>query len=399
MIVPKYMLTFRCIGGACEDNCCIGWDVDIDKKTYLKYQKIQEPRMKREFNKYIHLNPYCYDPLVDYAYAALDDSKRCQFLNAENLCIIHKYLGESYLSNVCTNFPRIINKIDDLMEQSATPSCPEISRKLVLEPDAMNFICTDDNNANELLTYKIKQNDKRFKDTLISQLKTIRDYSLAIISNKNFSIEENLSVLSYFIEDCFQLERNHNINMIKQIIEKYEIYQNSKASLVEFFESKKMLTKSQNDFIYYTDYLLMHLKNIGASDSDRFTHFSAEALKGNFEIGCIKYNEMTLQSAHILKNYFANHIFRTLFPFSEGENIREALWLALIRFGIIKRQLIGLMGRGEQLTEQSISNYLQVVSKVIEHHKHFEISTLEQLRKQKGQTNELVNTLLQFMGI
>ena len=34
--VPTYFNEFACIGGACEDNCCIGWEVDIDDEV-LKF--------------------------------------------------------------------------------------------------------------------------------------------------------------------------------------------------------------------------------------------------------------------------------------------------------------------------------------------------------------------------
>ena len=27
---PSYIKEFSCIGGKCEDSCCIGWDIDID---------------------------------------------------------------------------------------------------------------------------------------------------------------------------------------------------------------------------------------------------------------------------------------------------------------------------------------------------------------------------------
>ena len=30
MIYPEYVENFKCIGGECEDNCCIGWDIDVD---------------------------------------------------------------------------------------------------------------------------------------------------------------------------------------------------------------------------------------------------------------------------------------------------------------------------------------------------------------------------------
>ena len=33
MILPTFVDKFRCIGGKCEDNCCIEWDIDVDKET------------------------------------------------------------------------------------------------------------------------------------------------------------------------------------------------------------------------------------------------------------------------------------------------------------------------------------------------------------------------------
>lgn len=41
MIYPSYIEKFQCIGGKCEDNCCIGWDIDIDKETFKNIIKLK----------------------------------------------------------------------------------------------------------------------------------------------------------------------------------------------------------------------------------------------------------------------------------------------------------------------------------------------------------------------
>lgn len=38
--VPTYFNEFACIGGACEDNCCIGWEVDIDDESLEVYNSV-----------------------------------------------------------------------------------------------------------------------------------------------------------------------------------------------------------------------------------------------------------------------------------------------------------------------------------------------------------------------
>ena len=42
ILVPEYYKQFQCIGGACEDTCCAGWNITVDKPTYQKYKKVKE---------------------------------------------------------------------------------------------------------------------------------------------------------------------------------------------------------------------------------------------------------------------------------------------------------------------------------------------------------------------
>lgn len=37
---PSYYKNFRCIGSACTDNCCIGWEIEIDADTLAYYQTV-----------------------------------------------------------------------------------------------------------------------------------------------------------------------------------------------------------------------------------------------------------------------------------------------------------------------------------------------------------------------
>ena len=38
--VPDYYENFRCIGSFCRDNCCIGWEIDIDSEALSKYMTL-----------------------------------------------------------------------------------------------------------------------------------------------------------------------------------------------------------------------------------------------------------------------------------------------------------------------------------------------------------------------
>ena len=43
IVMPDYSEGFRCIAGKCRHSCCIGWEIDIDEKTYEKYRTVSGP--------------------------------------------------------------------------------------------------------------------------------------------------------------------------------------------------------------------------------------------------------------------------------------------------------------------------------------------------------------------
>ena len=85
MMIDSYE-QFACIGGICPDNCCIGWQVELDKKTFQSYQQIQETELKKMIRRYVYLNPEEMDPSMDYGLVELLPNRRCPFLNSGNLC-------------------------------------------------------------------------------------------------------------------------------------------------------------------------------------------------------------------------------------------------------------------------------------------------------------------------
>ena len=44
--IPEYYRQFQCIGGACEDTCCQGWTVDVDKTSYKRLMRDSQPEIR-----------------------------------------------------------------------------------------------------------------------------------------------------------------------------------------------------------------------------------------------------------------------------------------------------------------------------------------------------------------
>ena len=82
---PDYCRKFRCIADKCGDNCCIGWEIDIDEKTAEYYEKVGG-----EFGEKLRKN-------ISGNSFVLGENERCPFLNDCNLCEIFINLGEDKL--------------------------------------------------------------------------------------------------------------------------------------------------------------------------------------------------------------------------------------------------------------------------------------------------------------
>ncbi|MCF0147223.1 MAG: FliB family protein, partial [Clostridium sp.] len=196
---PEYFKEFKCIGGNCKDSCCVGWDIDIDKTTFRQYYKVKDTEMKRMFQKNLHNNQYCTSSDVDYGKVKLKADKRCPFLDEENYCIIYSKLGEEYLSNVCTSFPRIINKIDGYYEMSLDVACNEAAKILLLKEEGIKFKESEEIIEKHIISSDIDTKSKKYNKSPIKYFKEIRDFSIKIIQNRKFNLSERLYILGDFI--------------------------------------------------------------------------------------------------------------------------------------------------------------------------------------------------------
>ncbi len=133
---PRSYHAFRCIGADCEDTCCVGWIVNIDKDTYDAYQLSDDPELGPRLHELVTINPAGTSD-ESYAHVTLSGSA-CPFLS-EGLCAIQKKLGERYLSIMCGRYPRGMNMVDDVLQRSLDLSCPEAARIVLLDPDPMQF--------------------------------------------------------------------------------------------------------------------------------------------------------------------------------------------------------------------------------------------------------------------
>lgn len=112
---------FECKKELCNDTCCAGWDIVIDKKTLEYYRAL-----KGEFGDFLRAN-------IDFSHSCIKTEKdgRCPFLNGNNLCEIILNCGEEHISYICTHHPRFYNEISGFTEMGMGLCCEEATRLLM----------------------------------------------------------------------------------------------------------------------------------------------------------------------------------------------------------------------------------------------------------------------------
>ena len=125
-VFPTYYKDFRCIGGACKHNCCIGWEIDIDADTAAYYRTVKG-EMGERLAKGIATD--------GVPHFVLDADERCPFLNADNLCDIILHLGEEHLCEICDKHPRFQNELPDRVEIGIGMACEEAARLILRQTE------------------------------------------------------------------------------------------------------------------------------------------------------------------------------------------------------------------------------------------------------------------------
>ncbi|MDU4024398.1 MAG: flagellin lysine-N-methylase [Clostridium perfringens] len=408
MRYPIYLKEFKCIGGECEDSCCIGWDVDIDKFTFQQYESVSDSDMKNILKSNLIKNKRCQCDEIDFAKVKLGENKRCPFLKCDNYCVIHSNLGEEYLSNVCTSFPRVTNKIDGIYEMSLAVACPEAARILLLKKDGIEFSESDEDLGKHIVSSEVNTKLSEEAYLPVEFLKEIRETSIKIMKNRKFSLDKRLYILGEFI-NALEDEYEYNYHNTLSFIREYDI-----DTIKDSYEENSMNYVIQVDFFKKLLTMLRVEKDI---DSDRFKEYSKEVKIGinldeenylakNAQMYIKAFEEYEKEfieeNSYIFENYIVNFIYSNLFPLCERESIFDSYIMLLIRYTFIRFYLVGMYiyhkknkeTLDKALSKEEVVRFIQCFSKVVEHHKTYLIDLLNYIKEHDFNNLEFVKTLL-----
>lgn len=388
IIIPSYAEDFKCIGGECEDSCCIGWDIDVDKKSFKKYFRTKNKEMKNRFSRHIGRNRESYDYNVDYGRIAIKDNKWCPFLNENRLCDIFRNLGEDFLSNVCHSFPRVYNVLNGTYELSLYMSCPEAVRKLLSCREPIRFIERDMQQVKHIVNSSIDSQDKYWRNTPFQRLPELRALSIEIIQNRALSIKDRLLDLGNRMEKIALSD-----SVLQAPAEEPEGIKDIYGFRIEFFqyviESLGVIDKI--DSPVFADFTSLVLKMFTSGDNSP-SNAKRELYRETAET---ELGPFAGDNEYVFEHYLVNSMYQDNFPFSENHEIFDGYVLLVVRYALVKFYLAGIAAENKKLTISDFALMIQVHTKMLNHHKTFSFNILQEIKRKQYDNMEYISLLLE----
>lgn len=220
---PSYYDRFHCIGSACSDTCCANWEIEVDEESAGRYAALTGvigERMKH--NLVIEENE---------AYFAMNETRRCPFLNRENLCDLILECGEEILCDICREHPRHYEWFGDYTEVGLGLCCEEAERLLLTQEEPLTFQVEESEGETEAEI----EDQTEDQSSYINLFLKARETAYSIVQNREMKVEDRLILLLQYGEE---LQESLDLDELDAMEQSAAIYQNQASALAAW---KQML--------------------------------------------------------------------------------------------------------------------------------------------------------------
>ncbi|GBU20998.1 hypothetical protein R80B4_00885 [Fibrobacteres bacterium R8-0-B4] len=400
ILQPEYMSKFKCIGSACEDSCCRGWRVSIDKKTFLEYRRVKDEELKALLDKYVKRERK-EDVKSDDAYARVGlVNGNCPFLDAQSLCTIQNKLGYDGLSDVCAIYPRLYKLVDKKLERCATLSCPELARVALFNEEGLVFEEVEETPALGRIPARapaLAPSLTKFAAKPVKFFWDVRLFCLSLLQNREYTLGQRLTLLGMLCRKIDELGKASEVEEIPALLERFgaDVEAGSlKADLdsVEAnFNIQMRLAKELTDERLRTElvasqaYLVCVMETlagigfVAGTEPDEIV----KKYKENRETYVAAYLK---DKAHVLENFVVNEFFAHLMPFGSGETAWDSYLFLCVLYGMVKLHINGIAGCRKGLTDEIVARIIQPFSKTVLHNGKFIPNMIKRLKENEFDT-------------
>ena len=356
---PTYAGLFHCIGAECEDTCCGGWDIPLDKITYQRYREFPQEKLGSLVAHFVAINPASTHD-NSYAYIHRTDSGSCPFFGEDRLCSVQKEYGAGLLSATCSLYPRSLSQVDGELEGTLILSCPEAARLVLLSP------------ALDLLESNLHSGEFRI-DNVFSlagdvgehrrppeHFPAVRSLLIELVRDRSRPMWQNLLMVASFCKRLDEVTSELKAELVPALVERYRMALGQGPSeeldslprdLRRRMELVITLTTEQSanpsSGRRFRDAFWDFVEGIGSADSS-----APDEDMERFRIAERDYYQPLLDAFPFLfENYLVNQMLLHLSPYGRAATrfvvhsaFDECLLLA-IQFFWVSSLLIGIAGR------------------------------------------------------
>jgi lysine-N-methylase len=403
---PQYAQRFACIGSACEDTCCQGWQVPVDEATFERYHNLAPgplPTLIAASLEQKSATQTANNPAV-FAIIRMTAENRCPMLSADRLCRIQSAYGSELLSHTCATYPRVTHAHPQAVAgenpagnlTALALSCPEAARLVLLTPNLLletGHPAPQTGPSAEPARLLPAAAPTHTEAALGRWAEPIRATVLAIVTNRLYPLWQRLFLLGILarrldgIHDAIvtgELDRSSG-----DFLADFNVTA-ARGSLRPAMNALPADPLAQMDAVLRLAGLMLHRSNVGPRFVECVNAFTSGIGNGpGATLASLAAQSRTAwersfapffgKHPYILENYLANAVLRLNFPFGSARNPEEAERTISQRFAILAAQfalirglLIGVAGHhGDRFSAQHVVHTVQAASRHFEHHPEF----------------------------
>jgi lysine-N-methylase len=388
-IRPTYAESFRCIGSACEDTCCHGWSVPVDRASWEKYQQLPDVPLAALIRENVQLQPAQPDGAAPahFARMQLRPDGYCPMLSEEKLCRIQSGFGEELLSQTCATYPRIVNTVDGAPDKALALSCPEAARHVLLNPDLWGDGL--EGIPGEERPESAAHNDPESLYRPLAHFWAIRACALTLLGERSYPLWQRLFLLGLFCRRLDEIAAGTLRQTVPNFLLSFQVAV-SQGSLLPALENLPVDRDAQLDVVLRLAGLMLNRSGVLPRFSECVAAFTSGIDNGpeaTLQSLSARYAEahdrfftpFMSRNPHILENYLLNTILRLNFPFGKtagqsqsATTMTQEYGKLLAQFALMKGLLIGVAGHHRaSFAAEHVVHTFQTASKHFEHHPEF----------------------------
>lgn len=318
----KLFSEFQCVGGGCINNCCHDWAIIWSKEGVDKLRT--SSGCSDELKKIIESS---FEPTENDRFVIkLRENGICPFQGDDGLCIIQKELGEGYLSDDCTAFPRKYYAARQTVYCGCVLACPAVLQKLFDEENAAVLLSTSEKSDIRDVIYSAANRPGLLKaHPELKYHKELLEFFYELIADKRFSAEINIVRGALAAEKLTEAAVDGGkriagmIDDLREALEEDDVIQVIQSVQPEYNAKLQMLT-------VYTE------KVFGTVLADRFKNGSGQADKDAFAFAYEKVNDVFKDRSFWFRNVVLNLLVELAVPF---RNANKTIYDNYSEFAVI----------------------------------------------------------------